>query len=82
MRHGRAKASRRTLQFYRINAPHLKSPYKILLDGTFLVASVRNKVSCVLFTLELLLIVRFDLYLWDVVSVGAFIRKICQNIAR
>ena len=44
MRHGRAKASRRTLQFYRLNAPHLKSPYKILLDGTFLVASVRNKV--------------------------------------
>lgn len=44
MRHGRAKASRRTLQFYRLNAPHLKSPYKIILDGTFLVASVRNKV--------------------------------------
>ncbi len=44
MRHGRAKASRRTLQFYRLNAPHLKSPYKILLDGTFLVASIRNKV--------------------------------------
>ncbi|KAL7476731.1 hypothetical protein ACHAW6_002570 [Cyclotella cf. meneghiniana] len=44
MRHGRAKASRRTLQFYRLNAPHIKSPYKILLDGTFLVASIRNKV--------------------------------------
>ena len=44
MRHGRAKASRRTLQFYKLNAPHLKPPYKLLLDGTFLVASVRNKV--------------------------------------
>ena len=44
MRHGRAKASRRTLQFYRLNAPHLKPPYKLLLDGTFLVASIRNKV--------------------------------------
>ncbi|KAL7526328.1 hypothetical protein ACHAWF_003141 [Thalassiosira exigua] len=44
MRHGRAKASRRTLQFYRLNAPHLKPPHKVLLDGTFLVASVRNKV--------------------------------------
>jgi U3 small nucleolar RNA-associated protein 23 len=47
MRHGRAKASRRTLQFYRLNAPHLKSPYKILLDGTFLVAATRNKVPLV-----------------------------------
>lgn len=45
MRHGRAKAARKTLQFYRLNAPHiLKSPYKLLLDGTFLVASIRNKV--------------------------------------
>ena len=44
MRHGRAKASRRTLQFYRLNAPHLKPPYKLLLDGTFLVASIRNKL--------------------------------------
>ena len=44
MRHGRAKASRRTLQFYRINAPHLKPVYKLILDGTFLVASIRNKV--------------------------------------
>ena len=44
MRHGRAKASRRTLQFYRLNAPHIKPPYKLLLDGTFLVASIRNKV--------------------------------------
>ena len=46
MRHGRAKASRKTLQFYRLNAPHIVSnpPYKLLLDGTFLVASIRNKV--------------------------------------
>ena len=46
MRHGRAKASRKTLQFYRLNAHHIVSnpPYKILLDGTFLVASIRNKV--------------------------------------
>lgn len=45
MRHGRAKASRRTLQFYKLNAPHVvRSPYRILLDGTFLVSSIRNKV--------------------------------------
>jgi rRNA-processing protein FCF1 len=45
MRHGRAKASRRTLQFYKLNAPHLvRSPIRILLDGTFLVSSIRNKV--------------------------------------
>lgn len=44
MRHGRAKASRRTLQFYRLNSPHLKPAYKVLLDGTFLVAAIRNKV--------------------------------------
>ena len=44
MRHGRAKSARRTLQFYKLNAPHLTPPYKILLDGTFLVASIRNKV--------------------------------------
>ena len=45
MRHGRAKTARKTLQFYRLNAPYiLKSPYKLLLDGTFLVASIRNKV--------------------------------------
>lgn len=44
MRHGRAKSTRRTLQFYRLNAPHLKPPYKLLLDGTFLVTSIRNKV--------------------------------------
>lgn len=44
MRHARAKAARRTLQFYRLNAPHLKPVYKLLLDGTFLVASIRNKV--------------------------------------
>jgi len=44
MRHGRAKAARRTLQFYKLNAPHLTPPYKILLDGTFLVATIRNKV--------------------------------------
>lgn len=44
MRHGRAKQSRRTLQFYRLNASHFKPPYKVLLDGTFLVSSIRNKV--------------------------------------
>ncbi|KAL3815605.1 hypothetical protein ACHAXA_007137 [Cyclostephanos tholiformis] len=45
MRHGRAKASRRTLQFYRLNAPHLvRPPYRLLLDGTFLVSSIRNRV--------------------------------------
>mmetsp|Transcript_7559 Transcript_7559/g.17154 ORF Transcript_7559/g.17154 Transcript_7559/m.17154 type:complete len:265 (+) Transcript_7559:116-910(+) len=44
MRHGRAKQARRTLQFYSLNASNFKPPYKILLDGTFLVSSIRNKV--------------------------------------
>lgn len=43
MRHGRAKAARKTLKFYTINA-NLKAPYKIILDGNFLAATVQQKV--------------------------------------
>jgi U3 small nucleolar RNA-associated protein 23 len=37
MRHGRAKATRRTLQFF-ARTCHVKPPYRVLLDGTFVVA--------------------------------------------
>ena len=40
MRHGRAKAARRTLQFFQ-RTIGLKAPYHLLLDGTFVVAIVR-----------------------------------------
>lgn len=43
MRHGRAKAARKTLQFYALNAG-IQSPYKVVLDGNFLVAAIRQKV--------------------------------------
>jgi len=43
MRHGRAKAARKTLQFYALNA-NIKAPYHIILDGNFLAASIRQKV--------------------------------------
>lgn len=43
MRHGRAKAARKTLQFYALNAG-IQSPYKVILDGNFLVAAIRQKV--------------------------------------
>jgi len=43
MRHGRAKAARKTLKFYAINAG-IKPPYKIILDGNFLAATVQQKV--------------------------------------
>lgn len=37
MRHGRAKAARKTLQFFARTA-NIKAPFHVLLDGTFLVA--------------------------------------------
>jgi U3 small nucleolar RNA-associated protein 23 len=43
MRHGRAKAARKTLKFYSING-NIKPPYKIILDGNFLAATVQQKV--------------------------------------
>lgn len=43
MRYGRAKAARKTLRFFRINA-HIKPPYKVLIDGNFLVTAVKQKV--------------------------------------
>jgi len=42
MRHGRAKAARKTLQFFARTAG-IKAPYHVLLDGTFLVAVVKYK---------------------------------------
>lgn len=42
MRHGRAKAGRKTLSFFARTAG-IKAPYHILLDGTFLVAIVKYK---------------------------------------
>ena len=43
MRHGRAKAARRTLRFFQLNAG-IKPPYTVLIDGNFLAASIRQKV--------------------------------------
>jgi len=43
MRHGRAKAARKTLQFYSLNGG-IKGPYHVLCDGNFLAAAVRQKV--------------------------------------
>lgn len=43
MRHGRAKAARRTLQFL-ARTQNYKLPYNVLLDGTFCVAAMRMKV--------------------------------------
>ena len=43
MRHGRAKAARRTLQFL-ARTQGYKLPYNVLLDGTFAVAAMRMKI--------------------------------------
>jgi rRNA-processing protein FCF1 len=43
MRHGRAKAARRTLQFYQ-RSIGLQPPYHVLLDGTFVMACVKFNV--------------------------------------
>lgn len=48
MRLGRAKASRKTLKFYSINAG-ITAPYKIILDGNFLAAIVKQKMQVVIF---------------------------------
>jgi U3 small nucleolar RNA-associated protein 23 len=44
MRHGRSKAARRTLQFFRRTIA-LTPPYHVILDGTFLVAVLRYKLQ-------------------------------------
>lgn len=44
MRHGRAKAARKTLQFFARTA-NIKAPYHVLLDGTFLVALFKYTFS-------------------------------------
>ena len=43
MRHGRAKAARKTLKFFALNG-NIKPPYKVILDGNFLVAIMKHKV--------------------------------------
>lgn len=43
MRHGRAKAARRTLQFFQ-RVQGIRPPYHLLLDGNFLVACLKYKV--------------------------------------
>jgi rRNA-processing protein FCF1 len=43
MRHGRAKQARKTLQFFE-RTVGIRSPYHILLDGTFIVAVIKYKV--------------------------------------
>lgn len=43
MRHGRAKAARKTIQFFE-RTIGIKSPYHIILDGTFLVAVVTYQI--------------------------------------
>ena len=43
MRHGRAKAARKTLQFFRL-VHGIEPPYHVILDGTFLAAVVTQKV--------------------------------------
>mmetsp|Transcript_2014 Transcript_2014/g.3654 ORF Transcript_2014/g.3654 Transcript_2014/m.3654 type:complete len:269 (+) Transcript_2014:136-942(+) len=43
MRHGRAKLARKTLKFYSINA-NIKPPYKVILDGNFMVAAIKQKL--------------------------------------
>mmetsp|Transcript_23859 Transcript_23859/g.34893 ORF Transcript_23859/g.34893 Transcript_23859/m.34893 type:complete len:288 (+) Transcript_23859:16-879(+) len=43
MRHGRAKAARKTLKFFQLNGD-IKPPYKILVDGNFLAKVVKDKV--------------------------------------
>mmetsp|Transcript_65 Transcript_65/g.85 ORF Transcript_65/g.85 Transcript_65/m.85 type:complete len:260 (-) Transcript_65:36-815(-) len=43
MRHGRLKAARKTLDFFRL-ATGITPPYEVLLDGTFLVAIISQKI--------------------------------------
>jgi hypothetical protein len=44
MKHGRAKAARKTLRFFSLNA-NIKPAYKVLLDGNFLAAAIKYKVG-------------------------------------
>ena len=44
MKHGRAKAARKTLKFFSLNA-NIKPPYNVILDGNFLAAAVKYKVD-------------------------------------
>lgn len=43
MRHGRAKAARKTLKFYSL-AGKIKAPYKVLLDANFIASCIRQKI--------------------------------------
>eukprot|EP01083_Nonionella_stella_P012376 35132_1 len=46
MKHGRAKAARKTLRFFSLNA-NIKPAYKVLLDGNFLAAAIKYKVPII-----------------------------------
>jgi U3 small nucleolar RNA-associated protein 23 len=43
MRHGRAKAARKTLKFFHLSVG-ITTPYQVVLDGTFLAALITQKV--------------------------------------
>lgn len=43
MRHGRAKQTRRTLQFFE-RTVGIRAPYNVLIDGTFIIASLKYKI--------------------------------------
>ena len=43
MRHGRAKAARKTLKFFLV-VGNIKPPYKVILDGNFIVSVLQQKV--------------------------------------
>ena len=43
MRHGRAKAARKTLKFFSVTG-NIKPPYKIILDGNFIVTAIQQKI--------------------------------------
>jgi U3 small nucleolar RNA-associated protein 23 len=61
MRHGRAKAARRTLQFFQ-RTQGINPPYHILLDGNFIVAVIRFKIPLLERLATLLQRAKFHLY--------------------
>lgn len=61
MRHGRAKSARKTLKFYAING-NIKPPYKIILDGNFIVAAIKQKLPITERLQKLLQNESFNLY--------------------
>jgi Uncharacterized proteins of PilT N-term./Vapc superfamily len=61
MRHGRAESARKTLKFYAING-NIKPPYKIILDGNFIVAAIKQKLPITERLQKLLQNESFNLY--------------------